>query len=154
LLYKPVCAQTPVITKVTDRSGSNIISAAPGTLLLIHGNNFGSGLGGIQGWNYVCFCTTDNDRFINDYPLSNSRTRGGGFTSQNNRFQITSWSDELITLIVPDPSIVPSGPYAITVFLWDGKITDEVSAQSNGVSFRILAPVAVKQGKHSKAKAE
>jgi hypothetical protein len=68
------------------------------------------------------------------------------------RIFTNSWSDELITLIVPDPSIVPSGPYAITVFLWDGKITDEVSAQSNGASFRILAPVAVKHGKQSKAK--
>jgi hypothetical protein len=90
LLYKPVCAQTPVITEVTDRSGNNIISAAPGKVLLIHGDNFGSGLGGIQGWNYVCFCTTDNNGFINDYPLSNSKTRGGGFTSQNNKFRINS----------------------------------------------------------------
>jgi microsomal dipeptidase-like Zn-dependent dipeptidase len=116
-----VHASQPIITSITAATSgaAPITFGTPGSVIQLHGVNFGA----TQGTNYVGFCT----------PPAGTAC----FASSNGSITISGWSDKLISLTVPADNVVPFGSYLITVFEWDGKISDRVSSQSNGFTFSI-----------------
>jgi microsomal dipeptidase-like Zn-dependent dipeptidase len=119
-------AASPTITSVMSSSGS-VSAALPGASISIHGSGFGA----TQGSNYVGFCSSTSSCYTSSGGQIMFAPASGGNVA---------WSDTQISILVPYPNEIPYGTYLITVFLWDGKISDHVTAQSNGFSFTIQQP--------------
>ena len=116
----------PAITSIVSNSGP-ASAALPGASISIRGNGFGA----TQGSNYIGFCSTASSCYTSsDGQIMFAPSSGGN----------AAWSDSQINILVPYPNEIPYGTYLITVFIWDGKISDAVTAKSNGFSFTIQKP--------------